>query len=531
MATTATLGISIRAEASRLNIGLNFTGSTFLEDSFFIPPDTMGGVGSEHIVELINGRYSVYEKTTGTPVQTSSLNQFWSDAGVSFSSFAFDPRVLYDPFSERWFATSVDNPGSDNNFLLAVSNASDPTAGWTGFALDSDSTNQRWADFPTLGFDQDGVYVSANMFPISGRGAGGVTTTTVAVPKNDLLAATPTATMATEFGSVNADSTAAPVDVGGVLNPTTLENEPLVATPTVTVAQEATSTAINATIFENVSPFETGFTLQPVVDLDNTGLPVALLSAFNTPAGFFKRSNITGDITSPTLDTSDGFIPITPFGFPPNANQPGSKPDLDSGDNRFSSNIILHNGAFWGVQTVNNAGRAALRWFQIDATTNLLLQEGLIADPNLDFYYGSIAVNDFNDVVIGFSGSSENQFVSSYAALGQTVGGVTTFDTPMLLKEGVADYQRLDGIGRNRWGDYSATVIDPTDPFTFWTFQEFVSAEDQWSTQITELKIARATVPEPASVFGVLTFAGLGAASLKRKNKNSAQAERVTSSE
>lgn len=183
----------------------------------------------------------------------------------------------------------------------------------------------------------------------------------------------------------------------------------------------------------------------------------------------------------------------------------------------------MQNGTFWGVQTVDSGGRAALRWFQIDANTNALLQEGLIADSNLDFYYGSLAVNDFGDVVIGFSGSSESQFASSYAVRGQTVSNVTTFDTPQLLKAGVASYLRRDGNGRNRWGDYSATLLDPIDPFTFWTFQEWVSAEDIWSIQITELKISPTSVPEPTSVLSLLAFGAIGATSVvkrfERKNK------------
>ncbi|GET37592.1 PEP-CTERM sorting domain-containing protein [Microseira wollei] len=420
---------------SQLAIGLNFTAST-LFDSGFIPPDTMGAVGSDRIVELINGKYSVYDKGTGALLQASSLNQFWSDAGVTPSGFlAFDPRVVYDPFSQRWYAVSADNPFGENNFLFAVSKSSDPITGWTGFAIDSDSTNQRWVDYPTLGFDRDGVYLAANMFPIS---ASDLRTTIVALPKNDLLAATPT--------------------------------------------------VANATKFENISVGETGFTLQPVVNLDNTGLPAALLSSFNTFAGEFKRSNIVGDITSPTLDTSNGLISVQPFFSRFSAEQPGAKQNIEIANGSiFHSNIILQNGAFWGGQTVDNGGRAALRWFQIDATTNQRLQEGLIADPNLDFYYGSLAVNDFGDVVIGFNGSGESQFVSSYAVLGQTVGGVTTFGNPLLLQAGAADYQV--GTGRNRWGDYSATVLDPTDPFTFWTFQEFVFAENVWGTQITQLRV------------------------------------------
>jgi hypothetical protein len=182
-----------------LAIGLNFTGSTLGIESPFIPPDTMGAVGPNHFVELINGRYSVYQKNDGLRIQTSSLDQFWTNAGVSFTGFTFDPRTLYDPFSQRWFAASVDNASGDNNFLIAVSKSSDPTAGWTGFVIDSDSSNLRWADFPTLGLNKDGVYLSANMIPIPGRGALGLTTTIVAIPKNDLLAATPTVVNATAF--------------------------------------------------------------------------------------------------------------------------------------------------------------------------------------------------------------------------------------------------------------------------------------------------------------------------------------------
>ncbi|XWK91142.1 MAG: hypothetical protein U7127_14155 [Phormidium sp.] len=463
IATTATFSLSVQAEAAQLSIGLNFTGSSSF-NSGFIPPDTMGAVGPNHIVEMINGRYAIYSKTNGSLIQGTSLDQFWLNAGIAPRSYSFDPRIVYDPFSQRWFAASVDNARSNNNFLVAVSQSSDPTAGWTGFAIDSDSTNSRWADFPTLGFDRDGVYLAANMFGIAGAD---LRTAVVTLPKNDLLAVTPT--------------------------------------------------IANAKKFENLSLNSTGFTLQPVVDLDNTGTPAALLSAFNTPNGLFKRSNIVGNIFSPTLDTLGGFISVTPYSSPPSAEQPGPKQNLEAGDNRFSGNIILQNGAFWGVQTVNRGGRAALRWFQIDANTNSLLQEGLIADSNLDFYYGSLAVNDFGDVVIGFSGSGESQFASSYAVRGQTVSNVTTFDTPQLLKAGVASYLRTDGIGRNRWGDYSATVLDPIDPFTFWTFQEWVSAEDIWSIQVTQLKIGATSVPEPTSVLSLLAFGAICTTSVVKR--------------
>ena len=438
-----------------ITIGQNFTGSTYGVDSFFIPPDTMGGVGQTYLVELINGRYSVYRKSDGVRVQTSSLNQFWTNTGVSYSGFTFDPRVIYDRFSSRWFAVAVDNPGASNNFLVAVSNSSNPTGGWTGFAIDADSDNQQWADFPTLGVDQAGVYVAANMFP---TGFGSTYTHVLVLPKSDLLAGTPT--------------------------------------------------VANATLFESINPNNTGYSIQPVVDMGNTGLPVALMSAYNVPSGWLKRSDITGTINSPTLSTGGGFINITANPSPPDADQPGPKQNIETNDARFSSFATLINGSIWAVDCVEDlgTGNAAIAWYEIRESDNALLQQGLISDPVLDFFYPSIAVNPFGDVMIGFSGSDNvSTFVSTYAILGETLGGVTTFGSPLLLQSGVADYLQLDSINRNRWGDYSATILDPTDPYTFWTFQEWVSGTDTWSTQITELQIS-SVIPEPVS--GMLALLG-----------------------
>jgi hypothetical protein len=468
--TVLSLLLTLPSVARALNIELSFTGSS-LSTSGFIPPDTMGAAGPNHFVELINGQYAVYRNSDGARLQTSTLDDFWRNAGVSpAGSFAFDPRVTYDASSGRWFAASADNAGGPNNFLVAVSKSSDPTKGWKAFAVPSDSGGTRWADFPTLGVNREGVYLAANMFPIT---APSVTTSVLVLPKGDLLA-----------GKV-----------------------------------------ARRTLFENVDPSSSGFSLQPVADPKSTGKPVAsLLSDFNTGGGSFKRSNITGSVTSPALDTTDKVIAVPSFGAPPNAPQRGPKAALESGDTRFSSSIVARNGALWGVQTVDNNGRDALRWFQIDAATNILRQSGLIANPELSFYYGSIAVNDVGSVVIGFSGSGPSQFVSAYAVEGQTKNGVTTFGDPLLLKAGVSDYEVTFGAGRNRWGDYSATTLDPDDPRRFWTIQEWVSATDIWSTQITEVGVVPVgVVPEPTTLllFGT-TAAGLGLARRRLQRRKTA---------
>src|SRR5258707_96618 len=81
-------------------IGSGFVAST-INESLFYPPDTMGVAGPTQVSLLINGRYEVYNKdSTGAPQPGSgiSLNSFWTNAGVgSINSFAFDPRIAYDP--------------------------------------------------------------------------------------------------------------------------------------------------------------------------------------------------------------------------------------------------------------------------------------------------------------------------------------------------------------------------------------------------------------------------------------------------
>jgi Ca2+-binding RTX toxin-like protein len=423
----------LKGDGRSLSSGVDFTATTF---NGSIPPDTMGAVGPSHVVELINGSYAVFDKTTGAQVDRSSLNNFWAEAGVAFGGSTFDPRIIYDAVAQRWYAIAVDNARTDNQLLIAVSRTKDPTDGWRGWSIDSDPNNLRWADFPTLGFDADGIYVAANMFAIAGRAATTTGVTVFAFDKASLIQG----------------------------------------------------------IFANTGTFpvltwQTGFSLQPVVNLDQGRLPAIFLSAFDTTTGMLTRSEITGTIGSPSFDGSGGFIGVLPYAEPPDADQPQGRADIDTRDSRLGSNVVLQDGSLWGVQTVDSGGRAAIRWFEIDATTNAVRQEGLISDPALSFYYPSIAVDEEGHVVIGFNGSSANTFVSSYAVLGLTIEGRTGFDRPILLDAGQATYERFDGIGRNRWGDYSATVLDPTRTNTVWTFQEFVAAANTWATGVTELRL------------------------------------------
>src|SRR5258705_2313083 len=105
-----------------VTIGANFSGPNFHTDPGIAasPPDTDGAVGPSSFVELLNNLYQVYDKS-GAILQTLRLPEFWANAGVTPAGVPIDPRILYDPVSQRWFASSAENPFVPNDILLAVS--------------------------------------------------------------------------------------------------------------------------------------------------------------------------------------------------------------------------------------------------------------------------------------------------------------------------------------------------------------------------------------------------------------------------
>lgn len=491
IAATATLGVlgdwSATAKAANLTIGQNFTGITLSDverlNGFRLdPPDTIGAVGTNHIVEFTNGAFAIYDKSTGTPLQKLSDTQFWTDiAGISIDSGLTDPRVVYDVASKRWFAVEIDVPTNDegevlsNNLLLAVSNSSDPSAGWKGFRIDPDSTDTLFADFPTFGLDADGVYIgSINFNVFAGAEAPPESVLAVSIPKADLLSTAPT--------------------------------------------------VANATIFQNLDIFQYGISLQPPLDFGVSDNRAALLAtdvnaASGSSSNQLKRANVFNSDSNLANISSPVDIGVDTYTIPPLATQPDGTTNIDTGLADFSGNVFEAGDSLWAVHSIDVNARAALRWYEIDERTNAVLQSGTIGDPDHDYFFPTIAVNQFGDVVIGFNRSGLDEFISSYAVLGETVNGVTTFGTPLLLKAGEANYHRFGG-DFERWGDYSATVIDPSDPFSFWTFQEFAASPDAisdlWGTQITQVRVVR-SVPEASAVIGLLPFAVLGAASMRKR--------------
>ena len=451
------------AVAQAATIGLSFTGVELadgiaLNGGGYAPPDGAGAVGPDRVVQLINGAFAIYDKATGAELATISGKQFWINAGIdpgtgpgNTNLGAFNQRILYDPTAGRWVAAALSGQSVDNFVLLARSETSDPAGPWKAVSfLGNAGGSGKFADYTRLGVDANGVYISTNNYTSL---TGGLDSLAIfSLPKADLLAPTPTLANLTRFDGLN--------------------------------------TGIEFY----------GNTLQPITNFGPAGSHAPFLgTGGNLTENVLYRTDLANTAAAGATISPDGIpIAVDPYTLPPFAAQPDGTRAINLQDNRFKSNVYQVGDVIYAAHDVKVGANAAIKWYKIDEPTNTVIQEGILTDPNYDFFQASIAANAAGDVVIGFnrSGLGLDGQISIYAIHGTTTGDVTTFGDLILLKDGtVNDYHYIN----SRWGDYTTTVVDPLDPTVFWTFQEYALANNAWATHISQI-----IVPEPSGTALVL---------------------------
>jgi hypothetical protein len=414
-----------------------------------IPPDTGGAVGPGHLVVALNSQIEIQTRT-GALISVVGLLSFWSSLGVGSVT---DPRVIYDPYGQRWVIVTVGDPQTSGSaILVGVSHNSDPTAGWDLYKVPVDSSGQFWADFPTLGFNKNWIVVGANIFTIQG----------------------------TFFEFAN-----------------------------LYVFDKANLYAGGSALFTLLQDDTGGFSMNPALTYDPNVATLYLLESWSSANGLLRMSTITGAVGSEVL-TSGVALPTSPqpwhavestLNFAP---QLGSTRDIDTDDDRLDW-TVYRNGSLWTAQTIflpatGTPNRCSVQWWQIDTAAGDLggiQQRGRIDDPTaaLFFAYPSIGVNRENDAMVGYSRFSAVQFAGadfSWRMAGDAPG---TLRAETVLKAGEGPYFKDFGSGDNRWGDFSSTVVDPLDDLSLWTLQEYAASNNNWGTWWGELSPTASATP------------------------------------
>ncbi len=450
-------------------------GNSFLgvADTGSFPPDSQIAAGPNNIIASTNGAVNILDKR-GNSLSSQSLVNFFSPLGSEHTD-VFDPWVVYDPYLDRFWMMAVSGRTTAlSNIVIGLSNTQDATLGWRLWELDATvngaTDTQNWCDYPKIGFDAQAIYVTCNMFRLD---------TTVTPNVNRY-----------QYSKLRI----------------------------MTKNQFVNNTGIFWWDFWDLREGNTGsttlFTLQP-----------AQMFGASASNGEFLVNARGGGGTGSTLDVwrvtnaaeccnGDGVGPnlanqghgVGSYGPSDGARQPGSTTQIDNGDSRLLY-AFWKNGRLSTGHTVACGGTNACGGFtELNVSgypTITTLRNYVVSAGGQDVYYPSMSVNAADDRAMVFT-VSDSTLAPTAAYLGipsiaDCPGNPNCLDggtTAFRFGQNSNGYVRLDGRGRNRWGDYSGASPDPNGE-GIWVAGEFVAAtDDTWGVQAG---LTYQTAPPPAN--------------------------------
>src|SRR5258708_1532152 len=113
----------------------------------YAPSDANLAVGPNHIVETVNVRYAVYNKSGTILAGPTNITTFFAALGGNCASGASDPIVNYDRLADRWVVSDI-GIGSGYSECVAVSKTNDPTGAYFLYAY---SFGANLNDYPKVG--------------------------------------------------------------------------------------------------------------------------------------------------------------------------------------------------------------------------------------------------------------------------------------------------------------------------------------------------------------------------------------------
>src|SRR5262245_7810447 len=444
-----------------------------------VPPDPNIAVGPNHIVQWVNNAFVVFDKQ-GNQVQAPiDDSTFWGAASTCNQLGGFsDPIVQYDRMADRWLIGEVAIPLLPpliGQFAqcFAVSTTSDPTGSYFLWAYGF-GTNIN--DYPKIGVWPDGYYVTWNIFQGSGAFIG---PEACAWDRSAMLSGAHAPALVC-FNMNGALASLLPGDLDGATLPP----------------------AGSPNFFMNIDPFSSTLNLWKFhADFVNT-----------QNSTFIGPTAIAGvaPFTSPCLDTQD-CIP-----------QPGTTTKLDALGDRLMYRLAYRNFGDHASLVANHTvvtpdGNTGIRWYEVRSPdgTPTIYQQGTYAPDTDNRWMGSIAMDQTGNIGVGYSVASG----ATYPSI--RFSGRETGDQPGLLQP--ETFAVVGGGSQNafdRWGDYSAMRIDPSDDCTFWYTQEYqaITQDANWNTRIVSFRFpscsqsltptttALAASPNPSSFGQSVTF-------------------------
>jgi hypothetical protein len=442
--------------------------------------------------------------TAGSRLALDSLNHFFGypveidrTVGTAGPKQTTDPVCLFDPTTHRFFLTiltydadAAGNPvdAGTNTLDTAVSPANTPFGTWSITHIDAtdDGTNNTpdhancpcIGDYPHIGVDAYGYYISTNEYPWFVDGFNGAQI--YAMSKRELASGAESVTV-TQFDTGRADPHGNPgFTVWPAQSPTTDEydhsahgTEYFLST---NAAEEAngndSSTELLTWSLTNTS----------TLDDDDPDLSLHI-----------KANPVDAYAVPPAADQKVGSVPLAEclnvtwcakltLGTPDRFKE--SERPLDALDSRMQQ-VSFSNGLLYGSHgtavDVADAQQVGVAWYITDPTTaangNLstsVVHQGRLATAGNNLVDPAIGVRSDGSAVIGLTLAGSTHYPSA-AYVDLSAAGATS--SIYVLAEGVGPEDGFAGYrgfgGRPRWGDYGAAAVDANG--NLWVASEWIA--------------------------------------------------------
>ena len=484
----------------------SFTGLNFFQQRFanggnqfsVEPPDQALCVGNGFVLESVNDVLRIWDTAGNAKIAPVDLNTFYGypaaivrtgpNRGQRGPSIT-DPTCLFDADTQRWFhvVLTLDHVGltpslsGTNHLDIAVSTTADPTGSWVVYKLPVQNNGTQGTpdhhctngfclgDYPHIGADANGLYLTTNEFALFGSGFFGAQI--YAISKH-ALASLSSSVPVVLINTADPDIPFPGFTVWPAQSPGT---------------QYASDNGGTEYLMSSLAVFEdSGESNQILVwALSNTQ---SLNSS--TPSIGLDIKSITTESYSvpPKSDQKPGDTPLRDCladtttncysaiaGATSRFNNPLLRPD--SNDSRMQQ-VMYANGKLWSAldTAVNVAGdvnatgvqitRAGIAFFVLNPSSGGIFQQGVVALKGNNVSYPAIGVIENGRGVMAFSLMGNDHYPSAgYVSMDAKIGAgdIHVAAEGAGPQDGFAGYRPFGR--RARWGDYSAAA---TDGKTIW---------------------------------------------------------------
>jgi hypothetical protein len=470
------------------------------------PPDQALCVGGGYVFVAVNNAVAVYD-TAGTQLAIDTLNHFFNypveidrTAGEAGPKQTTDPVCLFDPTTQRFFLTILTYdadaagnplPSGHNTLDTAVSPAGTPFGTWSITHIDAtdDGTGGTPShpgcpcigDYPHIGVDATGYYITTNEYPFFTDGYVGAQIYALSKAQ---LASGATSVRVTQIDTSRAGPGEQPgftvwpaqSPTAGDYDTTAGGTEYLLST---NAAEEANGNGRSTQL--------------ATWSLTNT----SSLDAVAVDLGVHMVASTVGEYAvPPPANQKVGPVPLadclnvtwcakTVSGTPDRYKE--SERPLDSLDSRMEQ-VVYAGGLLYGSHgTAVDVGspaaqKAGIAWYVVDPTTDpgnanlavTVLRQGRVAVADNNVLDPAIGVRPDGSAVIGVTLAGAQHYPS--AAYIDLPAGSATTGPVRVLAEGVGPEDGFAGYrifgGRPRGGDYGASAVDAAGKL--WVANEYI---------------------------------------------------------